>query len=134
MVTASTARPRTIMSMALPGSARWRAASTYAVSGCEACEMIRSGGSAVIVSSTPVGSDLTIPRFFDFRSSGKNLRSSVYGSTRSRRDFQKLIDLAEAGRLDLESMVTRKIALDDFNGAFEAMDSGEVIRSVITRF
>jgi S-(hydroxymethyl)glutathione dehydrogenase/alcohol dehydrogenase len=100
----------------------------------EACEMIRSGGSAVIVSSTPVGSDLTIPRFFDFRSSGKNLRSSVYGSTRSRRDFQKLIDLAEAGRLDLESMVTRKIALDDINGAFEAMDSGEVIRSVITRF
>ncbi|MDT7570051.1 MAG: S-(hydroxymethyl)mycothiol dehydrogenase [Actinomycetota bacterium] len=36
------------------------------------------------------------------------------------------------GRLDLDSMVSRTITLDDVPEAFAAMDRGEVIRSVIT--
>jgi S-(hydroxymethyl)mycothiol dehydrogenase len=36
------------------------------------------------------------------------------------------------GRLDLDSMISRTIGLDDVQEAFAAMDRGEVIRSVIT--
>ena len=55
----------------------------------------------------------------------------VYGSAQVRRDFPRLIALAENGRLDLGAMVSRRIKLDEVNDAFRAMDAGEVIRSVI---
>ena len=51
-----------------------------------------------------------------------------------RRDFQRFADLIETGRLDTSSMVSRTIGLDGVNDAFDAMEKGEVIRSVITSF
>ena len=39
--------------------------------------------------------------------------------------------LVETGRLDIGSMVSRRIKLDEVNDAFRAMEAGEVIRSVI---
>ena len=48
-----------------------------------------------------------------------------------RRDFPKLINLVETDRLDIGSMVSRRIKLDEVNDAFRAMEAGEVIRSVI---
>jgi len=54
-----------------------------------------------------------------------------YGSSQVRRDFQRLVDLAELGRLDLASAVTRMIRLDDVNDALGALSSGGVVRSVI---
>jgi Zn-dependent alcohol dehydrogenase len=48
-----------------------------------------------------------------------------------RRDFPRLVALAQAGRLDLAGAVTRRISLDQVNGAFTAMAAGDVIRSVI---
>ena len=55
----------------------------------------------------------------------------MYGSSQNRRDFQRYIDLVETGRLDVGSMVSRRIKLDEINDAFRAMEAGEVIRSVI---
>ena len=55
----------------------------------------------------------------------------MYGSAQVRRDFPRFIDLVEHGRLDLGSMVSRHIKLDEVNDAFTAMKAGEVIRSVI---
>lgn len=48
-------------------------------------------------------------------------------------DFPKLARLAADGKLDLAGMVTKRIALDDVVHAFEDMESGEVIRSVVVR-
>ena len=61
----------------------------------------------------------------------KRLASSVYGTTQVRRDFPKLVAMAEAGRLDLASMVSRRFSLDGVNDAIAAMESGEVIRAVL---
>ena len=49
-----------------------------------------------------------------------------------RADFPRFVGLVETGRLDLGSMVSAQIGLDDVNDAFRAMQAGEVIRSVIT--
>jgi S-(hydroxymethyl)mycothiol dehydrogenase len=46
-------------------------------------------------------------------------------------DFPRLAQLAVEGRLDLAGMVTKTIALDDVMHAFEDMEAGEVIRSVV---
>ena len=61
----------------------------------------------------------------------KTLHASKYGSANIRKDFQLIADLAAAGHIDLGSMVTRTLTLDEVDGAFEAMNAGEVIRSVI---
>ena len=55
----------------------------------------------------------------------------MYGSAQVQRDFPRFIGLVETGRLDLGTMVSRRIALDEVNDAFRAMEAGEVIRSVI---
>ena len=61
----------------------------------------------------------------------KKMLGCMYGSAQVRRDFPKLVDLVETGRLDIGSMVSRHIKLDEVNDAFRAMEAGEVIRSVI---
>jgi Zn-dependent alcohol dehydrogenase len=42
------------------------------------------------------------------------------------------VTLAESGQLDLESMVTRRMSIEQVNEAFWVMTSGEVVRSVLT--
>ena len=61
----------------------------------------------------------------------KQLLGCMYGSAQVRRDFPRFVQLVETGRLDIGSMVSRHIHLDEVNDAFRAMEAGEVIRSVI---
>jgi S-(hydroxymethyl)glutathione dehydrogenase/alcohol dehydrogenase len=61
----------------------------------------------------------------------KKVLGCMYGSAQVRRDFPKFVDLVETGRLDVGSMVSRRIKIDEVNDAFRAMQAGEVIRSVI---
>jgi len=55
-----------------------------------------------------------------------------YGSSNVNADVPKLIELWRDGQLDLEGLISRRIAIEDVNDAFAAMQSGEVARSVIT--
>jgi S-(hydroxymethyl)glutathione dehydrogenase/alcohol dehydrogenase len=43
----------------------------------------------------------------------------------------RYVDLYLSGRLKLDELVSRRIALDEINEGFEAMRRGEVARSVI---
>ncbi|MET1002971.1 MAG: Zn-dependent alcohol dehydrogenase [Acidimicrobiia bacterium] len=99
----------------------------------QAYNMIRKGGTAVMVGMTRADAEVTIPTFELFFNE-KTLKGSKYGSAQVRRDFQRFVNLIETGRLDTESMVSQTIKLDDVNDAFRAMEAGEVIRSVITTF
>jgi S-(hydroxymethyl)glutathione dehydrogenase/alcohol dehydrogenase len=99
----------------------------------QAYNMIRKGGTAIMVGMTRAEAQVTIPTF-DLFFNEKTLKGSKYGSGQVRRDFQRFIDLIETGRLDTGSMVSRTIKLDDVNESFRAMEAGEVIRSVITSF
>ena len=47
------------------------------------------------------------------------------------RDFPRLIELAATGRLDVATMVARRIGLDEVDDGLAAIGRGEVIRSVI---
>jgi S-(hydroxymethyl)glutathione dehydrogenase/alcohol dehydrogenase len=73
---------------------------------------------------------VTFPAMQLFYDEKKTL-GCLYGSAQVRRDFPKLVNLVETGRLDIGSMVSRRIKLDEINDAFRAMQAGEVIRSVI---
>ncbi len=99
----------------------------------QAYNMIRKGGTAVMVGMTRAEAQLTISTF-DLFYSEKTLKGCKYGSAQVRRDFQRFVDLIETGRLDTASMVSRHIKLDEVNDAFGAMERREVVRSVITSF
>ena len=94
-----------------------------------AYEMTRRGGTLVMVAIQTAGEFSWAP--FDVVRSEKRVLGCWYGSAEVRRDFPRLIELAAAGRLDIASMVTRRIALDDVNDGLAAMGRGDVIRSVI---
>jgi S-(hydroxymethyl)glutathione dehydrogenase/alcohol dehydrogenase len=93
-------------------------------------EMTRRGGSAVIIGQTAADAAVTFPAQA-LRSGGRSILGCTFGSVQPRRDYQRFADLAAAGRLDLASLVTRRIALGDVNEVFAAMERGDVLRSVI---
>jgi S-(hydroxymethyl)glutathione dehydrogenase/alcohol dehydrogenase len=95
-----------------------------------AFDMTRSAGTCTIVGA---GSFTDMAQFgaMQLMVGAKTLRGCVYGSTDPVRDFPEMVNLQRQGRLDLEALVTRRIALEDVNDAFGAMQAGEVARSVI---
>src|SRR5438270_6024910 len=62
---------------------------------------------------------------------GGALKSSWYGDCLPSRDFPMLIDLYLRGKLDLDGFVSETISLDQVEEAFEKMERGEVLRSVV---
>jgi S-(hydroxymethyl)mycothiol dehydrogenase len=72
--------------------------------------------------------DLPMIEFFG---RGGALKPSWYGDCLPSRDFPKLVDLYLAGRLNLDLFVSETIALNDIEGAFDRMQRGEVLRSVV---
>jgi len=65
--------------------------------------------------------------FFQARS----IIGCVYGSADPARDFPHILGMYQQGELDLDRLITARIALDDVNDALAAMEAGEGARSVI---
>jgi S-(hydroxymethyl)mycothiol dehydrogenase len=62
---------------------------------------------------------------------GGALKSSWYGDCLPSRDFPMLVDLYQQGRLDLDAFVSETIGLGDIEAAFNRMQAGDVLRSVV---
>ena len=95
----------------------------------QAYDMIRYGGTAVIIGMVPQGQKLEIDA--EALLMEKTLTGSNMGSNRFREDMPQLIEFYLDEKLHLDELVTRRIRLDDINDAFSAMKAGEVARSVI---
>ena len=54
------------------------------------------------------------------------------GSNRFRVDMPRYVELYRQGRLKLDELVSQRMRLDEINAAFDDMQLGHVIRSVIT--
>lgn len=96
----------------------------------QAFASIRKRGTTVVVGMPPAGSEVSVPGrslFFE----EKRLIGSLYGSAQARYHLAEIIRFAESGQLDLAPMVSRRIALENVNDAFDAMKDGSAIRSVI---
>ena len=63
---------------------------------------------------------------------GRVWRGSAFGGARGRTDVPKIVDWYMDGKIDIDSLITHTMPLDDINKAFDLMHSGESIRSVIT--
>ena len=87
-------------------------------------------GTCVFIGVPGPGPTLELPlqAFFDL---GGSFRVSWYGDCLPTRDFPLLAEWYRQGQLKLDQVVTRLISLDETEEAFEAMDRGETLRSVI---
>ncbi|HWI22065.1 MAG TPA: alcohol dehydrogenase catalytic domain-containing protein [Baekduia sp.] len=70
-----------------------------------------------------------IPRYLI---TGRRIAGASFGGAKGRDRVPELVDLYMDGKLDLASLVTARMPLDDVNEAFAAMDRHEGIRSVLT--
>jgi S-(hydroxymethyl)glutathione dehydrogenase/alcohol dehydrogenase len=96
-----------------------------------AWDAVRRGGTACIVGAGREEDTFEFSAFEVFFNE-KTLVGSYYGSSDVRSDFHRFLRLWKAGQLDLEGMISRRIALEEINSAFDAMEAGEVVRTVIT--
>ena len=95
----------------------------------QAIDWLDWGGTAVILGVGESGAEAR------FEPQGlyhdKTIMGCRYGAARPHHDFPMLLDLVRAGRLELEPLVTRRFALDDYAEAFAALERGELARGVL---
>ncbi|MGI8511965.1 MAG: zinc-binding dehydrogenase [Solirubrobacteraceae bacterium] len=88
------------------------------------------GGTGVVVGQAAEGVTASFDPFV-MSDREKRLIGCNYGSARPPIDFPRIVDLYMAGKLELDALISRTIALDEVNEAFASMGRGEVARSVI---
>ncbi|MBX3275490.1 MAG: S-(hydroxymethyl)glutathione dehydrogenase/class III alcohol dehydrogenase [Sandaracinaceae bacterium] len=62
---------------------------------------------------------------------GRVWRGSAFGGVRGRTELPELVDWFMEGRIEVSSLVTHRMKLDDINTAFDLMHDGSSIRSVV---
>jgi S-(hydroxymethyl)mycothiol dehydrogenase len=87
-------------------------------------------GTVVLVGVPTPDMRIDLP-LLDVFGRGGALKSSWYGDCLPSRDFPLLVDLYLQGRLDLDRFVSETIGLGDIEAAFDKMQRGEVLRSVV---
>jgi S-(hydroxymethyl)mycothiol dehydrogenase len=97
----------------------------------QALGMIATGGTVILIGLSSAGerAELDLPRLFGRRA---RILVSHGGDHLPQEDFPRLAQWAFEGKLDLAGMVTRTAPLDDWQDALDAMQSGDVIRTVLT--
>ena len=96
-----------------------------------ALDAIRKGGTACVVGVGRAEDTLEISPL-EFLLKEPRILGCMYGSSAVSKDYQRFLDHWKKGELDLEGLISKHIALEDVPTAFEAMERGEVIRSVIS--
>jgi Zn-dependent alcohol dehydrogenase len=94
-------------------------------------DSVRKRGLAVAVGVSPLTTEVSVP-LMSLVFEEKTLTGSLYGSARPRIDIPKLISLYRAGKLKLDELLTRRYPFEQINQAFEALERGEVARSIVT--
>ena len=91
----------------------------------------RSGGTTVCVGAPPISAEIKIAPAALFVVSEKKLMGCLLGSSNSIREIPRLISLYQAGRLDLESLITARRPLAEINEAMADLDASIGIRTVL---
>jgi S-(hydroxymethyl)glutathione dehydrogenase/alcohol dehydrogenase len=96
----------------------------------QAFQMLDVGGTATVIGMVPDDQRLEITAMELLAE--KRLQGSMMGSNQFRVDIPRLIAMYADGRLDLDSMVSKTLTLDEINEGYSLMKRGEVARSVIS--
>ncbi|MFQ5415446.1 MAG: Zn-dependent alcohol dehydrogenase [Myxococcota bacterium] len=92
----------------------------------------RNGGTVVCVGAAPLDQSITIAPAVMLTISGKKLFGCVLGGVNSLREIPRLIALWQAGRLDLDGLITARRPLAEINEAIEDLRAGRGVRTVLS--
>jgi len=96
----------------------------------QALECTHKGwGESVIIGVAGAGKEISTRPFQLV--TGRVWRGSAFGGARGRTDVPKIVDWYMDGKIDIDSLITHVMPLDDINKAFDLMHNGESIRSVV---
>jgi len=86
-------------------------------------------GESVVIGVAGAGKEISTRPFQLV--TGRVWRGSAFGGARGRTDVPKIVDMYMDGRIDIDSLITHTMPLEDINKAFDLMHTGESIRSVV---
>ena len=92
--------------------------------------LVRKAGMAVVVGVAPPHEEVSI-NAFSLPSQTKVLTGTWYGQAVPDVDIPQILDLYMEGKIDLDGLITGTYPLDEINEAFEALRSGQAVRSII---
>jgi Zn-dependent alcohol dehydrogenase len=93
-----------------------------------ALPMTRRGGTVVFTGLADP--ELTLP-VNDLIRAGRTVKGNMMGMGEFRSEYPKLVRLYREGRLQLDELVSLRLPLHQVHDAFDAMERGEVARSVL---
>ena len=91
----------------------------------------RNGGTTVAVGAAPMDDVIAIAPAALFTLTEKKLMGCALGSCNSVRDIPRLIALWQAGRLDLEGLITSRRPLAEINHAMDDLRASRGIRTIL---
>jgi S-(hydroxymethyl)glutathione dehydrogenase/alcohol dehydrogenase len=96
----------------------------------QALECCHKGwGQSIIIGVAEAGAEISTRPFQLV--TGRQWKGSAFGGARGRTDVPKIVDWYMAGKINIDDLITHKLALEDINKGFDLMTSGESIRSVV---
>ncbi|HEY8612504.1 MAG TPA: S-(hydroxymethyl)glutathione dehydrogenase/class III alcohol dehydrogenase [Roseomonas sp.] len=90
----------------------------------------RGWGESIIIGVAPSGTEISTRPFQLV--TGRVWKGSAFGGARGRTDVPKIVDWYMDGKIDIDSLITHTMPLDQINHAFDLMHEGKSIRSVVT--
>jgi S-(hydroxymethyl)glutathione dehydrogenase / alcohol dehydrogenase len=90
----------------------------------------RGWGESIIIGVAPSGAEISTRPFQLV--TGRVWKGSAFGGARGRTDVPKIVDWYMDGKINIDDLITHVMPLDHINTAFDLMDRGESIRSVVT--
>jgi S-(hydroxymethyl)glutathione dehydrogenase/alcohol dehydrogenase len=97
----------------------------------QAYDSLCKKGVAIIVGVTPQTMEVSVP-IMTLVFEERTLTGSIYGSARPQVDIPMLINLYKAGKLKLDELLTGRYPFAKINEAYEALEKGKELRSIVT--
>ncbi|GAA0664532.1 Zn-dependent alcohol dehydrogenase [Streptomyces thermocarboxydovorans] len=95
-----------------------------------AYETTRRGGTLVVVGAGAMDDQLQL-NMFELFFDEKRILPSLYGGGDVVRSYERTIALWRAGRVDLDGLITHRVALADINEALDQMRTGTALRTCV---
>lgn len=93
----------------------------------EACH--RGWGESIVIGVAEAGREIATRPFQLV--TGRVWRGTAFGGARGRTDTPKVVDWYMDGMIQIDPMITHRLALEEINRGFDLMHAGESIRSVV---
>ena len=89
----------------------------------------RGWGTSVIIGVAGAGQEISTRPFQLV--TGRVWKGTAFGGAKGRTDVPKIVDWYMDGKINIDDLITHKLALADINKGFDLMHAGEAIRSVV---